>query len=253
MPDDEKETKLNPNQATLEQLTSLPGVGESLGKRIQAGRPYHDEADLLLVSGVGDGLLRRISPMLTFESEAKPSPTQASAAESRAPAAKSTPSAKPIERRPSILLWCSLSAVAAVLVSVSLTLAILLSINGTLNMGRHERVQQLAGQLSAMQADLSEAQTRLDSTDQQLRALSGLSGRMSDVEDSLKQATTRMDDARQRVDDMQATVDELDAATGKLAERADRFDQFLNGLRDLLSADEATAGSSAIPEVSPTP
>lgn len=244
MPDDEKDPKINPNTASVEDLTALPGVGESLAKRIRAGGPYQAEVDLLQVSGVGDALLRRISSELTFESIGDDGPVQVSDTQQSQSPAKSSVPLKAAGRQPRILLWCLTTALISVLLSISLTLAILLSINGTLNMGRHVRVQQLSEQLSGLEGDVADAQSQLKSTDQQLQALSGLSGRMADVEDALSEATARMDDARQRVDDMQSTVEQLDATSERLAGRVDRFDQFLNGLRDLLNT-EATAPSSS--------
>jgi hypothetical protein len=244
MPDEQNDAKLNPNLASIEELTTLVGVGESLARRIQAGGPYQSQADLLQISGIGDSLLQKISSRLTFESPGEDEPGQDHAGERPLQAANRPRSTPVAGGRPRILLWSLVTAVFSVLLSVGLTLAILLSINGTLNMGRHVRVMDLSDQLAALQRDVADAQTQLRSTDQQLQAIRGLSGRMTDVESALSEATTRMDDARQRVDDMQSTVDELEAASGQLSDRVDRFDQFLNGLRDLLDGDQ-TAPSSA--------
>jgi len=252
MVDDVNDRKVNPNTASVEQLTSLPGVGEALAGKIRAGRPYQTEAELLEVSGVGDALLQRIAPRLTFENDdADQSPQPAVSASGTALARR--PVERPATHRPNILLWCLATALVSVLVSVGLTLAILLSINGTLNMGRHARVQQLGSEMASLQGELADAQSQLASADQQLQALSGLSGRMSAVEATLTDATTRMEDARQRVDEMQAAVDELDAASQRLTDRADRFDQFLDGLRQLLDVGPDSAGSDAGSQAPPIP
>ncbi len=63
--------KININTATAEQLETLPVVGTTLAKRFVEYRQQHGTfrqvEDLLLVSGIGDATLEKISPYITCQ------------------------------------------------------------------------------------------------------------------------------------------------------------------------------------------
>jgi DNA uptake protein ComE-like DNA-binding protein len=67
--------KVNVNLATVEQLDTLPGIGESRAKAIVAGRPYVEKADLVtkkvLPQSVFDGLKANISLVSLNKSTSK--------------------------------------------------------------------------------------------------------------------------------------------------------------------------------------
>jgi competence protein ComEA len=50
------------NQASLEALEALPGVGPVLARRILEGRPYERVEDLLKVKGIGPATLEKLRP-----------------------------------------------------------------------------------------------------------------------------------------------------------------------------------------------
>lgn len=61
---------INVNQATLEELEKLPGIGRTIAKRIVEYRekngPFKGPSDLLKVKGIGEKKLEKIRGMITF-------------------------------------------------------------------------------------------------------------------------------------------------------------------------------------------
>lgn len=55
---------VNINTATLEELKTLPGIGETLGNRIIENRPYTDVWELASLQGVGTETMRKILPLV---------------------------------------------------------------------------------------------------------------------------------------------------------------------------------------------
>lgn len=61
---------INVNQATVEELERLPGIGRTIAKRIVEYRekngPFNGPSDLLKVKGIGEKKLEKIRGMITF-------------------------------------------------------------------------------------------------------------------------------------------------------------------------------------------
>ena len=65
------QAKVNVNKAGVDQLASLPGIGEVIVKAIvdfrQANGPFRAAEDLLQVKGIGEKKLEAIRGLITFE------------------------------------------------------------------------------------------------------------------------------------------------------------------------------------------
>ena len=80
LPADPGPLKVNPNTAGLEELTSLPGIGEKLAARIIEHRRGHSgpgpafrtAEDLDEVPGLGPKMIEKLRPLLTFDPLPKP-------------------------------------------------------------------------------------------------------------------------------------------------------------------------------------
>lgn len=253
---------INPNLASLAELEALPGIGEGVARKIVAGRPYQKHEDLLAVKGLGERSLERIRPMLVFErhsQEGKPGIEKGTRLdweetfsdvkenlEERLQSLGWAPSGS--SPNSTQVLWLALiTGIASVLISVFLSLAILGGINRTLNIGRHEAVRELSSSYDLMETQLMDLGADLESIDQRLKAVEGLSGRMTALE-------TEFEDIREQVDTAIAEVDQLTDEVSAISEEMIRvsgkinlFDAFLEGMRDLI------AGLFTPVEESPSP
>ncbi len=59
--------KININNATSEELDTLPGIGPSTAKKIIQSRPFSNIEDIKNVSGIGDSKYNQIKDLITVE------------------------------------------------------------------------------------------------------------------------------------------------------------------------------------------
>ncbi len=250
--------RVDPNTADLDTLRQLPGVGPALGQRILEARPFHSLEDMRRVPGLGEAALARLEPYLHFAAgplgaddaaggaSAAPSAAGASAPTSAGQAAPVRKPPPAITRREA-LRYAAATATGSVLVAVLLTLAILAGINGSLDAGRNRTVRQMRAQVDQASATIDLVAGSLESIDGRLQALEGLTGRMSAVEGQISEMRVDLDEALSQVGAMQTALADVEAGMQDLESRVGRFDQFLNGLRDLLGPSTATPESGPVP------
>lgn len=69
--------RIDPSVASLEELTSLPGIGPAMARRIVAERESHGKfaslEDLRRVRGIGPAMSARLAPYVTFGDNGRPS------------------------------------------------------------------------------------------------------------------------------------------------------------------------------------
>lgn len=68
---DKKPTPVNVNEASLEELIAINGIGKSLANKIVDERPFHALSDLVKISGINETKLATLMPFITL-SKAKP-------------------------------------------------------------------------------------------------------------------------------------------------------------------------------------
>jgi prefoldin subunit 5 len=71
-PNGDPSVKVDINLAGTQELTTIPGVGPEMARRIIAARPFEELDDLQRVSGIGPAVLERILPYLELHGNNRP-------------------------------------------------------------------------------------------------------------------------------------------------------------------------------------
>ncbi len=272
--------KVRINQADVEALQQLPGIGRSLADKIIAARPLDGAEDLLEIRGIGKSTFEGIEPLISFprskphkktlpgsdglgvvDSSLKldqpyslisedgrghdvkqggvenaldriPKSTP-EVAESKPSIPKSVTARKTLSRAETLWLVFGVGFIAMILAVVT-TLVIIGGINETLDFNRLQSVQGIESSLSVLQRELGNISSELDSLDQRLQPLEGLSGRVVIVEEQIGSLQGVVDEAVLTVGSMQADLDWLLTENTRLSDRVIRFDNFLGGLEELM-------------------
>jgi len=261
---------VNPNNADLEMLMTLPCVGESIAKSILKARPFVDIEDMQRVSGLGPATLTRMEPFLSFEaSEDSDVMADGPAEEAILGDAVSKPEPPDDGRQPKITTRLKrprrqkqsitdqllailqerfglviLIAGISVVLSVLLTLSILAGINGTLNIGNHASLRLVENEMSTLQVEVDNLVSRLEAINLRLEAIEGLSGRVQIVEDQFDTLREDVSGSLDDVAEMQTQIEEMNNDIDSISQSVDRFEQFLQGLRQLIQ--------EALPFLEPT-
>jgi len=134
-----------------------------------------------------------------------------------------------------------------------LTLATLLGINGTLDIGRSRAVQDLQSQSGQLANQAQVLQGRLDAVDQRVQSLQGLTGRMSQVETRTSALADEVQAARADAQRLSQQVDDLEMTARGLEQRQARQESVFQALADLLAPWASTSAPTTTPPSTPTP
>jgi competence protein ComEA len=238
------------NQASPDELSSLPGIGPGMADRIITGRPYYEVESLLEVQGLGERTLERIRPYIKFglsqDAEIVDETTDTGTTEAE-PKTMDQPgffdrlehfaqsSMERFQISSQVVWFVLITGTLSVLLSVFLTLSILAGINRTLNYGRHASVRQMQAEVSNMETTLNGLSSNLASVDQRLQAVEGLSGRMSTLEEDFVVINEDIDQAVSVVGQLSEQVSQVSESVDEMAGTVDRFGGFLDGLQILIS------------------
>jgi competence protein ComEA len=254
---------VNINSADIDALQQLPGIGKSIAERIIEGRPYLRVDDLLEIPGVGKARFERIKShfeipgIQTLDTELELDKSESLISEDgrdqdlsieriRQGLEKMSPEPKPPKPKRTLIrktlsrvetLWLVFGVgFITILLSVITTLVIMGGINNTLDFNRLQSIQDIESNLADLERQLVDLSADLESVDRRVQPLEGLSGRMVSVEEELGSIQGDVGEALFAVGTMQTELDFILTETTRLSERVIRFDNFLEGLEELMRA-----------------
>jgi len=245
---------VNLNTASVDELTTLPGVGSTIAERILAARPFEVLEDLQQVEGIGPAFVERIASLVTLELdvpalEAEPVPDteaetdslEAAEADEASPGdglspeedadlddsddeivqEKESPKVKTVTRWQALAMSIVSSFIAFVLALV-LTLGILGGINGGLRFVRPAQLFEMGRQIEVLDEQISILTQDIEGLRDRLSNLEGVGERVDHLDEAIAGV----------VEQTEFLVDEMN----DLRSDAVEFQYFLDGLRELLNA-----------------
>lgn len=136
------------------------------------------------------------------------------------------------------------------LLGAVLALLLLYRLNGTLDFAAHPRLLELADDLSALERQNEAMNSEIGDLRERLSQFEALSGRVQMVEADLQTVTEAVTTLEGQLDVLAGEVDALEEDTSEIRETVgqiqaatERFDGFLNALRDLLLETQGAPGS----------
>jgi hypothetical protein len=252
---------VNINSADIDALQQLPGIGKSFAERIIAGRPYLRVEELLEIQGLGNARFKRImshievsviqtldTELVLDESEPHISEDgrdqdlstemarrdlEKMGVEPKLPKPKKPPFQKTLSRAETLWLVFGVGFIT-ILLSVITTLVIIGGINNTLDFNRLQSIQEIDTSLANLEQQFVDLSADLESVDRRLQPLEGLSGRMVSVEEEVGTISGDVEATLVAVETIQTELDFIMTETTRLSERVVKFDNFLDGLEELM-------------------
>lgn len=140
----------------------------------------------------------------------------------------------PAPRAPRGYVGLTVAAVAGALFGALLALVVIGGINGTLDFGQAEAVVNNQAGLDRLSVRADTLQSDLDGVRQRLDRLEGLTARMDGVERAVDDLDSGLTEIQTGLDALDARADFLEADIATVRAAAERFNTFLDGLRDLM-------------------
>lgn len=172
-------------------------------------------------------------PPPQMDAEAPEAPPSAEPALAPRPGAAPKGEPRPASRTEALWLACG-ALVFATLLGAALSLGFLALINGGLSYARPFQINELSRQIDAAKAQAEILGQDMDTLRARIDNLEGLSGRVGIVERDMDGLREDMDAALSSMDALSLQVENLDGQVAEMRARTDRFQGFLEGLRELL-------------------
>jgi len=257
------------------EITAVPSISENMYQAI-ADRLTVSDVDALESEAVEE--IEKVDPATPQaeprpEQDEAPEPTPIERAlvtvpepepepETESPPPPPSPPPPDPQRAPSAWMGDYLRLAAVVFVGglfgALLALLVIGGINGTLDFGQAEAVVNNQAELDTLNVRANTLQADLDGLRQRLDSLEGLTGRMDGVEQAVDELDATLTQAQADVDALNARADQLDEDIADVRTAADRFNTFLDGLRDLLfefqgAPPTPTPTATPLPTATPRP
>ncbi len=129
----------------------------------------------------------------------------------------------------------ALMCLAALVLSVAVTLLLLLAINGSLSFATYNQYAALGRQVEDLSSQVSGIQQDVTAMQGRLAAMETLSGRVGSLETSQQTLATNLQTSQQQLDAAQTQLKQLNDRTTQIEQRSQAFSQFIEGLRSLIS------------------
>ena len=156
--------------------------------------------------------------------------------------------------------WLAAASLIGAVMGAILALLVIGGINGTLDLNQRTAVVELRAEADRLGREAEALQTDLDGLRERLDALEGLTGRLDDVEHNIEDLDNGLAEAQTDIVALNARTDALGEDIATVRAAADRFNAFLDGLRDLLFEFQGppptptpTATATATPRPTRTP
>ena len=177
----------------------------------------------------------------------EPPPPREVPPEARPPAA--TPPPAPSAWRGGFTWLAAASLIGAVMGAI-LALLVIGGINGTLDLNQGAAVMELRAEADRLSREAGALQTDVDGLRERLDALEGLTGRLDSAERDIEDLDSGLAEAQADIAALNAQAEALGKDIATVRAAADRFNAFLDGLRDLLFEFQ---GPPPTPTPTPTP
>lgn len=260
--------KVDINTATIDELARLQGIGEKLAERIieyrQTVHSFEEVIELAAVPGISERMVREIEGQLTVGAQPPPESPAAESPVAQAEAVTQPPDAEPVtaeapaetveqtalmpvplpaaapestdepETTPrATSAWWShlLSALGGAL----LALLALLLLNGTLEFTGANRAADLQRQADQQRLEQSRLRNEFETMSDRLATVDAAQAGLQDQVRSLDgDVQTLQEQLQESVSALQDDTEQLSQRLEGVAQAADNFDVFLDGMRDLL-------------------
>jgi competence ComEA-like helix-hairpin-helix protein len=130
--------------------------------------------------------------------------------------------------------WLAAASLIGAVMGAILALLVIAGINGTLDLNQRVAVVELRAEADRLSREAGALQTDLDGLRQRLDTLEGLTSRLDNVEQDIEDLDSGLAEAQTDIATLDARTDALGEDIATVRAAADRFNTFLDGLRDLL-------------------